>query len=120
MAFSDPQSVTINAVTKTLPRVSVDQNSSVYRIDDGSVQLTASHQYGKRKRSLLRLDYTKTAADPLISSTNIVYSMSVQLVVDRPLTGFTVAEQKQIVDAMSAYLAASSGANTTKFLGGEN
>jgi len=120
VAFSDPQTVTINAVAQTLPRVSVDTNSSTYQKDDGTVKLNASHQYGKRKRSLLRLDFQKTAADPLISSQNIIYSMSVQLVVDRPLTGFTVAEQKQIVDAMSAYLTASSGANTTKFLGGEN
>lgn len=120
VAFSDPQSVTINAVAKTLPRVDTGSNRSTYRMDDGTVTLTASHVYGKRKRSLLRLDFQKTAPDPLISSTNIVYSMSVQLVVDRPLVGFTVAEQKQIVDAMSAYLTASSGANTTKFLGGEN
>lgn len=120
LAFSDPQSVTINAVAQTLPRVSVEGNSSVYQKDDGTVKLTASHTLGKRKRSLLRLDFQKIAADPLISSTSIVYSMSVQLVVDRPLTGFTVAEQKQIVDAVSGYLTASSGANTTKFLGGEN
>jgi hypothetical protein len=120
VAFSDPQSVTINAVGQTLPRVSVDTNASTYQKDDATVRLTASHSYGKRKRSLLRLDFQKTAADPLISAQNIVYSMSVQLVVDRPITGFTVAEQKQIVDAVSGYLTASSGANTTKFLGGEN
>lgn len=120
MALSDPQSVTINSVAQTLPRISVDTNASTYQKDDGTVKLTVSHSYGRRKRSLLRVDFQKTAADPLISSTNIIYSMSVQLVVDRPITGFTVAEQKQIVDAVSAYLTASSGANTTKFLGGEN
>lgn len=120
VAFSDPQSVTINAVAQTLPRVSVDTNASIYQKDDGTVKLTASHSYGRRKRSLLRLDFSKTAADPLTSSNNVIYSMSVQLVVDRPLVGFTIAEQKQIVDALSAYLTASSGANTTKLLGGEN
>lgn len=120
MALSDPQSVTINAVAKSLPRISVGDNSSIYQIDDASVKLTVSSQYGKRKRTLLRLDFQKTAPDPLISSTNIVYSMSVSLTVDRPLVGFTVAEQKQIVDAVSGYLTASSGANTTKILGGEN
>lgn len=120
MAFSDPQSVTINAVAQTLPRTSVDVNASTYVKDDGTVKLTASHQYGKRKRSLLRIDFQKTAADPLVTGNNNIYSMSVSLTVDRPLSGFTVAEQKQIVDAMSAYLTATSGANTTKFLGGEN
>jgi len=120
MALSDPQTLTINTVAHTLPRVSVDTNASSYVESDGSTKMTVSHQYGKRKRSLLRVDFQKTAADPLISSQNIIYSMSVQLVVDRPLTGFTVTEQKQIVDALSAYLTASSGANVTKILGGEN
>ncbi len=120
VAFSDPQTVTINAVAQTLPRVNVTGSASLYQKDDGTVKLTATHSAGRRKRSLLRIDFSKTAADPLISGTNVAYSMSVQLVVDRPLTGFTIVEQKQIVDAMSAYLTASSGANTTKFLGGEN
>jgi len=46
--------------------------------------------------------------------------MSAYLVVDVPITGYTIAEQKQIVDALIAYLSASSGAATTKLLGGEN
>jgi hypothetical protein len=46
--------------------------------------------------------------------------MSVYLVVDTPKTGYTVAEQKQIVDALTAYLTASSGARATQLLGGEN
>lgn len=120
VAFSDPQTVTINAVAQTLPRTSTSPTASVYTKDDGNVKLTASHFYGKRKRSVLRLDFQKIAADPLISSTNIIYSMSCSVTIDRPLTGFTVAEQKQVVDAVSAYLTASSGANTTKLLGGEN
>jgi hypothetical protein len=120
VAFSDPQTVTINAVAQTLPRISVDLNSSVYQKDDGNVKLTVSHRNGKRRSSLLRLDFQKIAADPLISSTNIIYSMSVTMTVNKPLTGFTVVEQKQVVDAFAAYLTASSGANVTKLLGGEN
>jgi len=46
--------------------------------------------------------------------------MSTYLVVDVPDTGFTIAEQKQIVDALTAYLTATSGARTTQLLGGEN
>jgi hypothetical protein len=120
MAFTDPQTVTINAVAQTLPRTSTDVDKSVYTKDDQTVKLTVSQSSGRRKAHTLRLDFQKTAADPLISSTNIIYSMSVRLVVDRPLTGFTVAEAKQVVDAFAAYMTASSGANTTKLLGGEN
>jgi hypothetical protein len=46
--------------------------------------------------------------------------MSAYLVVDVPSTGYSVAEQKQIVDALTAYLTASSGAKVTQLLGGEN
>lgn len=84
------------------------------------MKMTVSHASAKRRRSLLRVDFQKTAADPLISSTNIIYSMSVALTVDRPLVGFTIAESKYIVDAVAAYLTAATGANTTKFLGNEN
>lgn len=120
MALSDPQSVTINAVANSLPRVSSAVNSGVFQKDDTTVKMEVSHQYGKRNRRLVRLTHSKIAADPLISSTNIKYSMSVGLTIDVPVTGYTVAEAKQIVDALSAWLTASSGANITKVLGGEN
>jgi hypothetical protein len=46
--------------------------------------------------------------------------MSAYVVIDVPTTGYTIAEQKQIVDALTAYLTASSGAKVTQLLGGEN
>lgn len=120
MAFSDPQTVTINSVAQTLPRVGSPINGAgVFQKDDANVKLTFSHQYGKRTRRTARLDFRKIAADPLVSAQNIMYSMSAYLVVDTPITGFTVAEAKQIVDALTAYLTASSGAKTTQLLGGE-
>lgn len=117
--YADPQSVTINAVANTLPRVSAGVNTGEFRKDDGNVALKVSHQYGKRTRRQLRIDFSKIAPDPLISSTNIKYSMSAYLVVDTPVTGFSIAEQKQIVDALTAYLTATSGAKVTQLLGGE-
>jgi hypothetical protein len=119
MAFADPQSVTINAVAQSLPRTSVGVNSGVYTKDDGNVKLSISHSYAKRTRRTARLDFRKIAADPLISAQSVLYSMSAYLVVDVPITGFTVAEQKQIVDALTLYLTASSGAKVTQLLGGE-
>lgn len=118
--LADPQSVTINSVANSLPAVSREKDSSRYQKDDGLVALTVSHTYGKRKRRVVRLDHSKVAADPLISAQNIRYSMSAYLVIDVPDTGYTVAEAKQIVDGLTAYLTASSGANVTKVLGGES
>lgn len=120
MSFSDPQSVTINAVAQSLPRVGSGVDKGEFRKDDGNVGLLVSHQYGKRTRRTIRLNYSKIAADPLISAQNIKYSMSAYLVVDLPVTGFTVAEAKYVVDALTAYLTASSGARATQLLGGEN
>jgi hypothetical protein len=120
MAFADPQSVTINAVANTLPRISSGTNAGVFQKDDGNVKLSVSHAYGKRTRRTIRLDHRKIAPDPLISAQNIEFSMSCYLVVDTPVTGYTIAEQKQIVDALTAYLTASSGAKVTQLLGGEN
>jgi hypothetical protein len=120
MAFADPQSVTINAVANSLPRVSSGENKGAFRKDDGLVSLSISHTYGKRTRRLVRLDHSKIAADPLMASVNVRLSAAVYLVVDLPETGYTVAEAKQLVDGLTAYLTASSGARATQLLGGES
>jgi hypothetical protein len=120
MAFTDPQSVTINAVANSLPRTSMQGTTGAFTKDDGNVKLTISHVNGKRNRRMIRLDHRKIAADPLSASQNIEYSMSAYLVADVPLIGYSVAEAKQIVDALTAYLTASSGARVTQLLGGEN
>ncbi len=118
--LSDPQSVTINAVANSLPRTVAGVNAGAFQKDDGTVKLSLSHTYAKRTRRLVRLDVSKIAADPLISAQNIKYSMSTYLVVDVPVTGYTVAEAKQVIDGFIAYLSASSGAVITKILGGES
>lgn len=120
MAFADPQSVTINAIAKTLPRTSSGTDSGVFTKDDGEVKLSVSHSYNKRTRRTLRIDHQKIATDTLDPTINTLYSMSVYIVCDVPKVGYTVAEQKQIVDGLTAYLTASSGARVTQLLGGEN
>lgn len=120
MAFADPQSVTINAVAQTLPRTSSGVNTGVFTKDDGSVKLSVGHTTGKRARHTIRLDSRKVAADPFVTGVNTSYSMSVYMVVDVPTVGYTIAEQKQIVDALTAYLTASSGSKVTQLLGNES
>nr|QDH87537.1 MAG: hypothetical protein H4Rhizo451596_000002 [Leviviridae sp.] len=120
MSFADPQSVTINSVANSLARTGSGVNTGSFSKDDGLVKLDVSHQYGKRTRRLIKLTHAKIAADPLISAQSVKYSMSVSLVIDQPITGYTVAEAKQIVDGLTAYLTASTGARVTQLLGGEN
>lgn len=120
MAFADPQTLTINSIANTLPRTSSGQSSGAFTKDDGTVKLSISHSLGKRVRHSIRVDFQKIAPNPLISAQNIMFSMSAYLVIDVPLTGFTVAEAKQVTDALTAYLTATSGARTTQLLGGES
>lgn len=120
MSFADPQSVTINAVANSLPRTSSGVNNGIFTKDDGTVQLTVSHQYGKRTRRTIRLAHSKIAPNPLVSTQNVGRNMTAYVVVDTPTDGYTLAEAKQIVDALTAYLTASSGARVTQLLGGEN
>lgn len=118
--FSEPQSVTINAVAQSLPRTGTGPNSGVFTKDDGTVRLSVSHSYGKRNRRAIQLSTNKVSADPLATGVFQKTDMSVTLVVNHPLVGYTNAEVKQNVDALVAYLAASSGAQITKLLGGES
>lgn len=117
MAFADPQSITINAVPYSLPRIA-SAPSGVFANSEQTVKLTVSHTTGRRTRRAMRLDFSKIAADPLTAE-NAEFSMSATLVVDIPNRGLTVVEQKQVVDGLTAWLTASSGANITKALGAE-
>jgi hypothetical protein len=118
--FADPQSVTINAVPISLPKISTEVNKGIFRAGDKLTALTVSHNYGKRDRHTIRLDLSKVASDPLMAGQSLPVGMSVNLFIDVPLLGYSITEQKQGVDGFLAYLTASSGANITKLLGGEN
>lgn len=118
--FSDPQSVTINSIAVSLPRISGGVNSGTFKSNDGLVTMKVAHSYGRRNRRKIELDHSKISADPFLPATNVAVGMGCYLVVDVPPAGYTVAEQKQVVDGFIAALNASSGALITKFLGGEN
>lgn len=118
--LTDPQSVTISGTAHTLPRVSQDGQTSNYQKDDGSIKLGVTHRGGKRIQRTASLVHSKYASDPLFPSQNVPYSCTVRLMVDVPPVGYTVAELKAVVDGFLANLQATSGANITKILGGEN
>lgn len=120
MALADPQSVTVGGSAKSLPRTSTGVNASTYTSNDSAVQLLVSHQYGRRNRRTARVTSTKITTDPLNTTANVRVSMSAYVVLDVPPTGFTAAEQKEILLAIATWLSASSGANSDKLVGGEN
>lgn len=120
MAFVDPQAITISGNALSLARVSSGVNGSKYQTSDSAVGMLVSSSYGKRNRRTARIEHSKYAPDPLFPANNVPYSMTFYVVADVPLVGYTIAEQKAVIDGFLANLQASSGANITKFLGGEN
>lgn len=115
--YADPQSVTINAVPISLPRVSIGTSEATYRSADETVQMRISHQASKgRKRRMVRLDQTVIAADPLTAE-NASQKAGIYLVVDEPTFGFEDADLDYLADALIAWL---TPANIAKLLGGES
>lgn len=120
MAFTDPLSITINAVPYTLPKTSVSGDDTSYQTSDGLIVVKASHDYGKRNRHLLRIDHSKLTSDPYKPADNVKVGMSVYTVFDMPIAGYTATEALQIYQGWKTWHAASSDAVITKLLGGES
>lgn len=118
--FTDPQSVTISGTPFSLARVSSSENAGAFKTNDNALTYSVASSYGKRFRRTARFVHTKYAADPLFPAQNAPYSMTFYVVADVPRVGYTVAEQKAVIDGFLANLQASTGANITKLLGGEN
>jgi hypothetical protein len=118
--FTDPQSVTISGTANSLPRTNNGVRSGEFSSADNNIVFSVAHTVGKRSRRTARIQHRKVAPDPLFPAQNTPYSMSFYIVADVPNTGYTVAEQKAVIDGFLANLQATSGANLTKLLGGEN
>ena len=118
--FTDPQSVTINAVAISLPRTSSNLNAGVLTSNDGATRMDIAHSYGKRIRRTVALTVKKYATDAANPSQNIPVSATIRLTVDHPLQGYTVDDLQKAIAGFLGNLTASSSANVTKLLGGEN
>jgi len=102
--FSDPQSVTVNSVAQSMPKISSKDTSSVYSKSDGSFKLTMSHTLSRdRVRSMARIDQRAVVSDPL-TSVNDYETLSFYCVIDRPNYGFTTAQIEQLVTGFQAWL----------------
>lgn len=117
MALSDPQSITVNSVAKSLPRVSFGDGQATYRSADEQFQLRISHKPAKgRKRHMIRIDQTVVAADPLTAE-NASQNLGVYLVVDEPSFGFDDTTIDYLVVALRSFCVT---ATMLRVLGGES
>lgn len=102
--FSDPQSITVNAVAKSLVKIIDDGLKSIYKSADGVWTFTISHQIsGGRTRRMVRVDQKVTATDPLMA-TSVYQSLGIYLVIDEPPFGFTGTEVNYVVQALKTWL----------------
>jgi len=120
MSLSDPNTITISGTPIVLPRTSVEEDKSEYTAADGLTQLTASHDYGKRTRRMIRLDTSKLTSDPFKPSENVKVGMACYAVFDIPPAGYTNADALAAWVGFNTFLTASSNAVITKLLGGES
>lgn len=122
LMFTDPISATIDGSPRSLPRISINGQSSAYKSADGAYSIKVSHQTNKnRTRRLVRLDANVAGTDPLTSVTT-TKGIAVYLVVDEPSeTVFTDTNGKAalLVAELLTFLSADTAANTAKLLGSE-
>lgn len=116
--FSEPQTVTVNAVAKSLPRVSFGDSQGTFENVTEGLRVRISHASGKRTRRTVRLDITKTAPDPLLDGVSKEYSMSAYLVIDHPKVGFSAVDQERYAQALVDYVDAPGV--LTKVINGES
>lgn len=120
MAFSDPISLTINAVATSFPRVGAAPYQGYWATADGLRELSIKHALKRRNRSVIRLDSNKFVSDAFTPANNVRAGMSVSLVVDVPTFGYTTADAVLEARGLVDYLQASSGAKITQLLGHES
>lgn len=120
MAYPDPITIIVNAVSTPLPRVfSPAGDASTFKTADDAFRAEISHSTvkGRRERHFIRVTQRKIAADPLTPATNVESKASVYLVMDNPLTGYSDTELGYLMKALNDFLIIAG--NQTKFLGGE-
>lgn len=103
--FADPQSVTVNAVAQSMPRIDTGNKRTIYQKADGTFTLTISHQVvsGDRVRSMARIDQKAIVPDPL-TAVNDYETLSFYVVIDRPLAGFTSTQTDQLITGFKSWL----------------
>lgn len=104
MSFSDPQSVTVNAVAKSMPRISSSGTSAIYANSDETFKLTISHTKSKERiRSMARIDQRAIVPDPL-TSVNDFETLSFYFVIDRPFVGFSSSAVEELIVGLKTWL----------------
>lgn len=122
MAFSDPITITVNAVPQDLDRAfqSVPGGPSIFTMADETFKVEISHQIikGKRERHLFKIVQKAITANPFVPAENVENIASCYIVLDNPRQGFTDAELQDLVQATVDFIGNTS-TNRDKLVNGE-
>lgn len=116
--FADPQTITVNAIAKTLARISSNGLQSIYQNADETYKLTLSHQImnNGRVKTMARVDRRAIVTNPLDSSTDYD-TLSEWIVMERPSYGFTVTDLTDLTTGFKTWLDSTA---VTKLFGKES
>ncbi|DAD52153.1 coat protein [ssRNA phage Gephyllon.4_1] len=115
--LTDPQTIVVAGVTKSLPKTSSKDQSSTYNTADLAYTLKISHNVsGQKIRSVERTDYRALVTDPVSGDTDWQV-LSVYTVIERPITGFSAT---QVSDLLAGHQARMDSTHIAKLYGGES
>jgi len=106
--LSDPQTITVNAVAKTMPKILTDQKHSVYQLSDQTFTLDVRHTSVKkdkksRIKSLVTFTQRAVVADPL-TAINDYETLVFSAQIDRPEAGFTSLQTQQLITGFQSWM----------------
>jgi hypothetical protein len=102
--FTDPQSITVNAVAQSMPRTETSGMKTTYQKSDASFKLILSHTPAKdRIRSMARFEQRAIVADPL-TAVNDYETLTFYVVIDRPVYGFSQVQLEQLITGFKTWL----------------
>jgi hypothetical protein len=119
VAYSDPQTITINAVAIPLNRINTGTQVGQFKAVDGQTRIEIDPKNGKRYSRAARLYQSKTTADPLVASTNVRVGDMISFSINYE-DGWTEADILLQATGFITWLTASTNANLKKLISGEN
>lgn len=102
--LTDPQTLTVNAVAKTLARVEQTGSRANYATQDELFSLVVSHQRsGQKTESLMKYTQKAVVSDPL-TAVNDFQELGIQIKFTRPDFGFSQTQVEQLWAAIKAHI----------------
>jgi hypothetical protein len=120
VAFTDPQSITVNAVARSLPRILTGSSVGTFVTADGVTTLTVDPTGTKARRISKASVRENVNVTDSVTGLISVQNHSFTIIANRPKTGISDTVAEQLASGLIAWLTAGSNANLKKILAGEN